>query len=48
VVEINRAREDLMISLAGYRGETMDSVKRRTLGDILILTAQYNKENGRH
>lgn len=47
VVEIAKEMEDLLISLAGYRGETLDSLRKKSLADIQLLTRKYNNDHAR-
>lgn len=48
VLEIEADKDDFLFSLAGNKGETMDTLSRKTLSEILSFAERINQENGRH
>jgi len=48
VLEIEADKDDFLFSLAGYKGETIESLSRKTLSEIMSFAERLTKENGRH
>ena len=49
VMEIERDKDDFLFSLSGYKGETIDTLGKKTVADIHSFAERYNEEvNGRH
>lgn len=49
VMEIEADKDDFLYSLAGYKGETMESLGRKTVSDLFSFAERYNEEiGGRH
>jgi len=49
VVQIEDEAHELLFSLAGNKGETLDSLKRKTLGEILDFSKRIAQDKrGRH
>ena len=48
VMEIESQKDDFLFALAGNKGETMETLGRKTLSEILSFAERINKENGRH
>ncbi len=49
VMEIEKDKDDFLFSLSGYKGETMDSLQRKTVADIHSFAERFNEDvNGRH
>ena len=48
VMKIESAKDDFLFWLAGNKGETMESLKRKTYTDIMSFAERINEENGRH
>lgn len=50
VVEIENNKEDFLYSLAGHRGETLESLKRKNVSDLMNfaerLINEINKNGG--
>jgi hypothetical protein len=42
VLEIYEEMEDVLFELAGIKGETMESLKRKTLGEIMSFSKRIN------
>jgi hypothetical protein len=47
VLEIEAQKDDFLFSLAGNKGETIDSLQKKTYAEILSF-AERVKEDGRH
>ena len=47
-MEIESDKDDFLFWLAGNKGETIDSLKRKTLSEIMSFAERINKEDGRH
>ena len=47
VLEIQSGSDDLLFSLAGNKGETMDSLKSKPVSDLMSF-AERVTEHGRH
>jgi len=43
-MEIEKDKDDFLFSLAGYKGETMDSLQRMTVADIHSFAERFNEE----
>jgi len=49
VMEIEKDKDDFLYSLAGYKGETMESLQKKPVADLFSFAERYNEElNGRH
>jgi len=49
VMEIEKDKDDFLFSLAGYKGETVESLGAKTVSDLFSFAERYNEEiNGRH
>ena len=48
VIDINNDAEDLLYTLAGNKGETIGSLKQKTLDEIMSFSKRIVRENGRH
>lgn len=49
VLEIQKDRDDFLYSLAGHKGETIESLRIKTVTDLFSFAERYNEElNGRH
>jgi hypothetical protein len=49
VMEIEADKDDFLYSLAGHKGETIDSLGRKTLSEIMSFAERIiNEQNGRH
>jgi hypothetical protein len=44
VMEIESDKDDFLYSLAGYKGETMESLGRKTVADLFSFAERYNEE----
>ena len=44
VMEIERDKDDFLFSLAGYKGETVDSLSRKTVADLFSFAERFNDE----
>lgn len=42
VMEIAEEMEDILFELAGHKGETIESLKRKTLGEIISFNKRLN------
>lgn len=48
VMEIESDKDDFLFSLAGYKGETVESLGRKTVADLHSFAERFNDElNGR-
>ena len=48
-MEIEADKDDFLYSLAGYKGETIGSLGKKTVSDLFSFAERYNEEvNGRH
>lgn len=49
VMEIEKDKDDFLISLAGYKGETVKSLGTKTVSDLFSIAERFNEEleNGR-
>jgi len=43
-MEIERDKDDFLFSLAGYKGETVDSLSRKTVADLFSFAERFNDE----
>jgi len=49
VMEIEKDKDDFLFSLSGYKGETMDSLQRKSVADIHSFAERYNDDlNSKH
>ena len=49
VLEIENDKDDFLFSLAGYKGETVESLGTKAVSDLFSFAERYNEElNGRH
>ncbi|MEE9528503.1 MAG: hypothetical protein V3V88_00420 [Dehalococcoidia bacterium] len=49
VMEIEKDKDDYLFSLAGYKGETIESLQRKTVADINSFEERFIKDlDGRH
>jgi hypothetical protein len=49
VAELEKDKDDFLISLAGWKGETVMSLGTKTVADLFSLAERYNEEmNGRY
>jgi len=49
VMEIEKDKDDFLYSLAGYKGETIETLRCKTVADIHSFAERFNEElNGRH
>jgi hypothetical protein len=48
VLEIESDKDDFLFWMAGNKGETIETLGRKTLSDIMSFAERINKENGRH
>ena len=44
VMEIERDKDDFLFALAGYKGETVESLQRKTVADIHSFAERFNEE----
>jgi hypothetical protein len=48
-MEMEKDRADFLYSMAGHKGETMESLGTKTVADLFDFAERYNEEhNGRH
>ena len=48
VMEIEADKDDFLFSLAGYKGETVESLGNKTVADLFSFAERFNEEaNGR-
>jgi hypothetical protein len=49
VMEIEKDKDDFLYSLAGHKGETIESLRVKTVSDLHSFAERFNEElNGRH
>jgi hypothetical protein len=49
VMEIEADKDDFLYSLAGYKGETIESLGTKTVADLFSFAERFNEElSGRH
>ena len=50
VMEIERDKDDFLFSLAGYKGETVESLGTKTVSDLFSFAERFNEDmkNGGH
>lgn len=48
VMEMERDKDDFLFALAGNKGETIETLSKKTLSEILSFAERINEENGRH
>lgn len=49
VMEIEKDKDDFLFGLAGYKGETVEKLERKTVADIFSFAERFNEElDGRH
>jgi len=50
VMEIEKDKDDFLFSLAGFKGETVESLGTKTVSDLFSFAERFNEElsNGRH
>jgi hypothetical protein len=48
VLEIESDKDDFLFWLAGNKGETIETLSRKTLSEIMSFAERINKEDGRH
>ncbi len=48
VLEYESDKDDFLFSLAGTKGETIETLGRKTLSEIMSFAERMIKENGRH
>jgi hypothetical protein len=49
VMEIEKDKDDFLYSLAGYKGETIESLGTKAVSDLFSFAERYNEElNGGH
>lgn len=49
VLEIQSNADDFIFSLAGHKGETMESLQRKTVSDLMSFAERLtDKDNGGH
>lgn len=46
VLEIENDKDDFLYSLAGHKGETVESLGRKTVADLFSFAERYNEEHG--
>jgi len=44
VMEIEKDKDDFLISLAGYKGETIKSLGTKTVSDLFSIAERYNDD----
>ena len=44
VMEIERDKDDFLFALAGYKGETVESLQKKTVADIHSFAERFNEE----
>jgi len=44
VVEMEKDKDDFLFSLAGYKGESMDTLKRMTVAEIHSFAERFNED----
>jgi hypothetical protein len=47
-MEIESDKDDFLFWLAGNKGETIETLSRKTLSEIMSFAERINKEDGRH
>jgi len=48
-MEMEKDKDDFLFSLAGYKGETVESLGTKTVADLFSFAERYNDEvSGRH
>ena len=48
VLEIEADKDDFLFSLAGNKGETIETLGRKTLSEVMSFAERLYKEHGRH
>ncbi len=50
VMEIEKDKDDFLFSLAGYKGETVKSLRAKTVSDLFSFAERFNDDikNGGH
>lgn len=49
VLEIEKDKDDFLYTLAGHKGETVESLRTKTVSDLFSFAERYSDElNGRH
>ena len=49
VLEMEKDKDDFLFGLAGYKGETIETLQRKTVADIHSFAERFNEDvNGRH
>jgi len=50
VMEIEKDKDDFLYSMAGHKGETVESLGAKTVSDLFSFSERFNDEltNGRH
>ena len=48
VLEIESDKDDFLFSLAGHKGETIETLGRKTLSEIMSFAERITQEYGRH
>ena len=44
VMEIEKDKDDFLFSLAGHKGETVDSLSRKTVADLYSFAERFNSD----
>ena len=45
VMEIEKDKDDFLFSLAGYKGETIESLRRMTVSDLYSFAERFNSDS---
>ena len=48
VMEIEKDKDDFLFGLAGYKGETIESLQRKTVADIHSFAERFSEEMKQH
>lgn len=48
VMKLEAQKDDFLFWLAGNKGETIETLQRKTLSEIMSFAERINEENGRH
>ena len=46
-MEIESDKDDFLFSLAGYKGETQESLSRKSVADLFSFAERYNEDMNR-
>jgi len=48
VMEIEKDKDDFLFGLAGYKGETIESLQRKTVADIHSFAERFSEDMKQH